>query len=283
MRHTLSSLGPMLAGGGNRYPLFVASFLLVSILEVAGVGLIPAFIAACSEPQALRAYAGRFGLNALAQAGEAELLTLVGAVLAGFFVLKNLALAAVTYFQAGFVASRQAALSARLLSTYLHQPYTFHLQRNSAELIRNTTGVTFNVFSGVVVPCCVVLTEGLVILMVVALLLAVSPVPTLLALVLLGAASFSFYRSFRALVRRLGERQQLESGEMIKWVSQGLGGIKEAIILGRENFFVRTYAQHIAAFSHSFTLFQSISALARPPASSRFSATLMPGASVKCW
>ena len=31
------------------------------------------------------------------------------------------------------------------------------------------------------------------------------------------------------------------------------------------------------------SLFQSITADVRPPASSRFSATLMPDASVKCW
>ena len=263
LRHTLSALGPILAGGGNRIAIFFASFLLVAILEVIGVGLIPAFIAACSEPQALLEHANRLGVSAFAQADDAQVITMVGAVLAGFFILKNLVLAAVAYFQASFVAGRQAALSARLLSAYLHRPYTFHLQRNSAELIRNTTGVTFNIFSGVVVPGCVALTETLVILMVAALLLTVSPLPTLLALVVLGGISLAFYRTFRAQVRRLGERQQLESSEMIKWVSQGLGGIKEAIILGREQFFVRTYAQHIAAFSRSNTLFQSIGALPR--------------------
>src|SRR6185369_11309952 len=98
--------------------------------------------------------------------GDDQIILLLGAVLAGFFVLKNIFNAAAVYFQAAFVASRQAKLATRMLSVYLHQPYTFHLQRNSSDLIGNTTSVTFNVFSCVVIPGCVVATESLVVLLV---------------------------------------------------------------------------------------------------------------------
>ncbi len=263
LRHTLSALRPILADGGGRYGLFVASFFFVALLEVAGVGLLPAFIATLNEPRVLLAQAGLSGVPFADRFSDEQIITVFGAVLAGFFILKNLLLSAAAYFQTSFVAARQAALSTRLLSVYLHQPFTFHLQRNSAELIRNTTGVTFSVFSGVMIPGCIVLTEALVIVMVTALLLAVNPLATLLAIGLIGGVSLAFYRFFRARVRRLGERQLLEGSEILKWVSQGLGGIKEAIILGREQFFVNTYARHVAAFSRSNTLFQTIGTLPR--------------------
>ncbi len=263
LRQTLSALRPILAGGGGRFGLFAASFLLVALLEVAGVGVLPAFIASLSEPRALLARAGLPNDFFPGSASDERIVTLLGGLLAGFFVLKNLILAGIAYFQAGFVATRQAILSTRLLSVYLRQPYTFHLQRNSAELIRNTTGVTFNVFSGVLIPGCVILTEALVVALVGVLLLVVSPAATVLALGLVGGLSLLFYRFFRAHIRRLGERQLFESREMIKWVSQGLGGIKEATILGREQFFADTYARHVAAFSRSNTLFQAIGILPR--------------------
>jgi ATP-binding cassette subfamily C protein len=260
--HALPALRTILAGEG-RYGIFVASFLSVAVLEVAGVGLLPAFIAALNAPRALQTYAGLSRIPFFVQASDETIVTVAGAVLAAFFIVKNLALAGTAYFQAGFVADRQAALSARLLSVYLHQPYTFHLQRNTSELIRNTTGVVFNVFGGVVIPGCVVFTEALVIAMVTALLLAVSPLAALLALGLVGGASLAFYRHFRTRVRRLGERQHVEGAEMNKWVMQALGGIKEATILGRQKYFVDTYARHMAVYSRSNTLFQTIGALPR--------------------
>jgi ATP-binding cassette, subfamily B, bacterial PglK len=262
LRHTLSTLTRILGAGGG-YGLLAASFFLVAALEVAGVGLLPAFIAAVNDPATLLAHPRLAGFPGLAAMGEAQLITLVGGVLAAFFVVKNLVLAVVTFLQARFVAGRQAELSTRLLSNYLHQPYTFHLQRNSAELIRNTTGVAFNVFSGVLVPACIVFTEILVMAMVAALLLYVNPLAAVLALGVIGGVSIVFYRIFRAQVRRLGERQQQESTEMTKWVAQGLGGIKEAIILGRETFFVQTYAHHLAVFMRSNTRFNTIATLPR--------------------
>jgi ATP-binding cassette subfamily C protein len=84
-----------------------------------------------------------------------------------------------------------------------------------------------------------------------------------LAIGLIGGASLAFYRHFRARLHRLGGRQQIEAGEMFKWAAQALGGIKETIILGREQFFIDTYARHMAAFSRSDTLLQAIGTLPR--------------------
>ena len=259
LRHTLSALKPMIAGKG--LATLVASFFLVAALEVVAVGMLPAFIAALTEPRALLSRAGLQHLEWFNQASDEQIVIALGVALAGFFVLKNLLIAAVNYFQAGFFADRQAKLSARVLSVYLHQPYTFHLQRNSADLIGNTTGVSFNVFACVVVPGCIVATESLVVVLVAGLLVAVNPLATLLAIGLIGGISLAFYWLFRTRLHRLGEHQQDERRKMYRWVTQTLGGIKEAIILGREQFFVDTYARHLAAYSRLNIVFQTIGSL----------------------
>ena len=248
-------------GGG--YGAFVASFFLVAALEAVAVGLLPAFLAALIEPKALLARAGLPIAGLLEPFGDEQIIVALGAVLAGFFVLKNLLLAAAVYFQARFIAARQAKLSTRLFAAYLNQPYTFHLQRNSTDLVGYTTGISFNLFSCVVVPGCIVATESLVMLMVTGLLLAASPIATLLAIGLIGGISLVFYRNFRARLHRLGESQQGDRREMVRWVTQALGGIKETIILGREPFFVDTYARQVAAFSRSDTVLQTIGTLPR--------------------
>ena len=50
---------------------------------------------------------------------------------------KALFLFYMTWRQSRFSADLSANLSQRLFLGYLHQPYTFHLQRNSSDLIRN--------------------------------------------------------------------------------------------------------------------------------------------------
>ena len=261
LRQTLAALKPMIAGKG--LGLFIGSFFLVAVLEAVAVGVLPLFISALIEPRALLARAGLQDSQWLGQAGEAQIIVAFGAALAAFFVLKNLLIAGVTYFQAAFVAERQAALSTRMLSVYLHQPYTYHLQRNSADLVGNATGVSFNVFACIVLPGSVVATEAMVAALVTMLLLVASPLASLLAIGIVGGLSLAFYVFFRGRLQRLGERQHAERAAMHRWLAQAMGGIKEAIMLGREQFFVDSHARLVTAFAGTNVLQQVVGTLSR--------------------
>jgi ATP-binding cassette subfamily C protein len=265
LRRTLSDLKPLVAGRGAS--AVVASFFIVALLEVAAVGLLPAFLAALERPRALLApllaRAGTAATGLVDGATDDQLIVWLGASLAAFFVAKNLVLAAIARLQAAFVADRQAMLSTRILSAYLGQPYTFHLQRHSAELVTTATGTSFNVFSGVVMPVFLVATESLVVVLIAGLLLAVHPLATLVAVGLVGGASLAFYAVFRVRLHSLGERQQQRRNEMSKWITQALGGIKDTIILGRTAFFVDAHARRVAEFSRVDMQVQTISLLPR--------------------
>jgi hypothetical protein len=60
-------------------------------------------------------------------------------VLVGVSVVKAVFLGFLAWRQARFVSQLQTNLSQRLFAGYLRQPYTFHLQRNSAQLIFDTS------------------------------------------------------------------------------------------------------------------------------------------------
>ena len=69
---------------------------------------------------------------------ETTLVIVIGAAICAFFVLRAAVLVLTSYVQARVAENAGARLAARLLDGYLAMPYSFHLQRNSAELIRNT-------------------------------------------------------------------------------------------------------------------------------------------------
>jgi len=75
--------------------------------------------------------------------------------LTAVFLLKNLFLAFLAWWQTRFAFSVQANLSQRLFALYLRQPYSFHLQRNSAHLLRNATDeVSIFTNSAMLPGCC---------------------------------------------------------------------------------------------------------------------------------
>ena len=88
LRHTLATLRPLLTGKG--LGLFIGSCFAVAVLEVAAVGMLPAFLAALTEPRLQFERAGVRNLEILGSATDNEIVIAFGAIVAAFFVLKNL-------------------------------------------------------------------------------------------------------------------------------------------------------------------------------------------------
>ena len=119
--------------------LFLLFLLVVkSVLDGFGLGLIVPFIAAIGKPklifdneifQMLNVY---FGIET-----NEQLLIFMSMTLFLYFVLKNLCITYITYYQARLVFSQRADQSKELFKSYMYAPYSYHLEHNSAELDRN--------------------------------------------------------------------------------------------------------------------------------------------------
>src|SRR5262245_60635963 len=68
------------------------------------------------------------------------------------FVLKNAYLTLLAYAKNRFLFNRAVDLSTRLFRAYLLSPYTFHLQTNSAALVRNVSGEVHQALTTVLMP-----------------------------------------------------------------------------------------------------------------------------------
>ena len=163
--------------------------------------------------------------------------------LVGIYAIKSLFLAFLAWRQARFTFELAANLSQRLFTGYLRQPYVFHLCRNSAQLIRNVLGQVSDA-SGVVQQGLTLATETLVVAGVSALLLAVEPVGAIVVMATLGVSGWAAHRVTRRHMLRWGEARQLHEGMRIQHLQQGLGGVKDVKLLGREEDFLNQYAFH---------------------------------------
>jgi ABC-type multidrug transport system fused ATPase/permease subunit len=244
---TLSKIRRLLTPAERRGALVLLGLMLIGMtLETLCTFLVIPTIALMMQ-QDLAATYPQFQplLAALGNPSQAELILKVMLGLVAVYLLKNLFLAFLAWRQTRFAFGVQAQLSQRLFTTYLRQPYTFHLQRNSAQLIRNVTGETGG-FTEAIVSGLSITTELLVLLGISTLLLAVEPVGTLIAVLILGAAAWSFHYGMRTRLLRWGETRQLHDGLRLQHLVQGLAGAKDVKLLGRESNFLDQYRLHNA-------------------------------------
>ncbi len=218
-------------------------------LETLGVGLIPPFVALLGNPEIIERQKILSWLYIQLGASSHQLFLLwISLILLGVYFFKNTYLAILTYWQYHFLYEKQISLSARLLKLYLNSPYTFHLQRNSAELVCNVTSEVPLIFSGVLVPMLILITEMMVMSCIVVLLVIAEPLSSAIAAIFLCVSIFWLNKTIRKQMNGQGLIRQAQSGQMIKWVNQGLGGIKETKVLGREIFFLKAFTKSTQAF-----------------------------------
>jgi ABC-type multidrug transport system fused ATPase/permease subunit len=170
----------------------------------------------------------------------------IGALLILIFVftIKNLFFIFLVWFQEKFTFNVHIRLSQYLFRLYLFQPYTFHLQRNSSELIRNINGEVgmFSAFG--VSPAIMLISEILILLGICTLLLLIQPIGLIIAGSIMGFTGWLFLRTTHKKNTELGEKRQHHSGLIIQHLQQGLGAIKDVKLLGRESEFIKKFKEH---------------------------------------
>jgi ATP-binding cassette, subfamily B, bacterial PglK len=218
------------------------------VLETLGIGLVVPVIALLAQPDFLQRSSRLQAL--LVQLGAPSHATLIlGAMLAltAVFLVKNSFLAFLTLRQTRFAFQVQEHLSERLFNHYMHQPYVFHLQRNSADILRYVISEVSLFANMGLIPGMVLLSELMVLVGICALLMVIEPLGALIVISVLGLAGLGFLQLMRKRIARWGHTRQHHDGLRVQHVQQGFGGIKDVKVLGREAEFLARFRVHNVA------------------------------------
>ncbi|HLR76914.1 MAG TPA: ABC transporter transmembrane domain-containing protein, partial [Balneolaceae bacterium] len=248
-----------------KFGILFGMMLVAAVLEVAGIGMIPAFVGIVADPEMVMRYGPvKNVLDTLGITTAHELLKWGAVALIGIFIVKNAYLVGYFYIESRFINNRMYHIAHRLMQSYMQAQYTFHLQRNTAELLRNIINETKLLMEQVVLPGLKVAREGIMIISIMAFLLVIEPFITLVVFLLLGSAIGLFLLLTQKRVKKYGKEEQGFRRNMIKAVDQGLGGIKDARILNREADFVEQF--RFSAFKQArYRTFQKfVSQISKP-------------------
>lgn len=225
--------------------LLLVMMFIGMVLETIGIGLVIPMLGLLTAQDPGASYPMLVPLlQALGDPSREKIITVSMLLLVGIYAVKVLFLACLAWNESRVVYGIQASMSQRLFTGYLRQSWTFHLQRNSAQLIRNATTEISQLTSGSLLPGMLLLTESLVLVGIGTLLLVVEPLGALVVVGVLGVAAWGFQRLTRGHILRWGKSRQYHEGLRIQHLQQGLGGAKDVKLLGRETDFFAQYSTH---------------------------------------
>jgi ABC-type multidrug transport system fused ATPase/permease subunit len=222
------------------------------ILEMMGVGLIIPVFSLILDTNKLLEYPFFVGLfNILSINDEIYLIYAALVLLIFIYSFKAVYLSILSWVQAKFVYDLQASLSKKLFTRYIFQPYSFHLTRNSAYLIRNVTTETTQLVESAFLPMMLVINEVIVISGLVALMFFITPNKAIIlfSIILLGMITIQLLT--KTLLVKWGRQRQDNEGLKIKTSQEGLGGIKDIKVLGREYQIINMFNNHVEMISNA--------------------------------
>ncbi len=156
-------------------------------------------------------------------------------IIAVIYVVKNVYLTFEQNAILSFSYRTRMNLATRLLTTYMNEPYTFHLSKNIAEMqrcLQTDTSQFMSLMDSILAVssrvCNLFGTWGL---------FHTSHSITVLIGLLLGLCVFIFFIISKKVSSKLGRQNEFYNAKLFQWINQSLGGIKEVKICRREIFY----------------------------------------------
>lgn len=212
-----------------------------ALFELVGISFITELITLITDPTKIHSTAifrKVYDLFNMKNDREFFLWLVVGLI--AVYIIKNAYLLWINYIQYTFVFNNQLRLSGRLIDCYMKKPYTYHLDKNSAEMVRNVMLDTERFFQ-MLLSVFSILSEGLVSLLLCIYLFVVDWSITVSVVAILGVFSVIYLFLFKNKAKEYGQINQTYDGKMHQSINQALGAVKDIKILHREKYFSNAF------------------------------------------
>jgi ATP-binding cassette, subfamily B, bacterial PglK len=148
-----------------------------------------------------------------------------------------------------FAWFRNHALSERLLAQYLAKPYSFFLERNTAELGKNILAEVQQTVKGLLVPGMLLVANVVVVAFILIFLVTLNPLRALVVTLALSSGYVLVYTLLQRRIVKYGSESLQANKKRYQLAYEVLGGVKDIKLLGRENVFLEQFSKASKVFS----------------------------------
>lgn len=215
-----------------------------ALLELIGVSLITQLVSLVTDPEMIHTKALLQSIYDLFHMeSDRQFYFYVVMALILVYVVKNSFLLWINYVQYTFIYNNQLRLSGRLIDCYLKKPYTYHLDKNSAEMVRNVMLDTERFFQ-MLLSVFLMLSEVLISGLLCVYLLWTDWFITVSVVLILAVFTGFYLILFKNKAKAYGKENQMYDGKMHQSINQALGAVKDIKILHREKYFVNAFTDY---------------------------------------
>ena len=224
-----------------RIPIMFLLGLIGTALEALGIGLVIPVMTTMSKAttgnsgSVLQPLFNFFGIRAVGTMVGVAVLCIVAT-----YFIKNLYRLFFNYISGRVGNFTSHEVTSQLFRSYLTRPYTFHLQRNSSDLLNSMqqeAGMTI----GLVGSVTGLVQELLLASAVIWLMVYTEPIAAFSTVLILVLGSLLYLKVTKPLIIRFGEQRQKITAPLTRYMLQGFGGVKDIKVLGRSNDFLNQY------------------------------------------
>lgn len=241
--------------------------IIVALIDMIGVASILPFIAVISNPSLVETNQILNNTYKVSQSFGVENLeefTLMLGILMFFALIISLLFKSLLIFlQNRFVHNVEYSISKRLLKHYLSQPYSWFLNKNSADIANLILSEVSHAVGGGLKPFIDLIAKSLVIVAIILLLVLVDFKLTMIISFLFGFCYLIIFSISNKFLKHKGD-ERLKSNQLrFKVVSESFGASKEVKVSGLENVYVNNFSKAAKLYAKTQILFQTVSQLPR--------------------
>jgi len=246
--------------------LFIMT-LIMALFDLVGVASVLPFMTVLTNPQIVETnsyYSAAFKLSTLFGIESNQQFIFVLGVLVFLLLIISLGFKTLTtYVQLRFSLMREYSIGKRLIEGYLHQPYSWFLNRNSADLSKNILSEVSIVIAQGIKPMMNLISQSVVILFLILLLIFVDPKITMIVGLTIATAYALIYVFAFSFLKRIGQDRLKANEQRFTVVNEAFGAAKEVKVSGLEDVFINRFSVPAQTFARVEGNAQIISQLPR--------------------
>ena len=142
----------------------------------------------------------------------------------------------------------------RLFSYYLRKDYLYHTRHNTAQLTTNVVVEVGRVLHGILIPVLKTIAKISLLLVLLIASLVYNPVISAIIIFVLSIFYGLMYLVVHQKLLGYGSTISTLSSKRFRYINEGLGGIKENIVFGTLDFYIRKFENTRKKFAHSYIM-----------------------------
>lgn len=248
---TIRKLFDLLSPGEQKKAVILWCMVVaMALLDVIGVASIMPFMAVLANPQLIESnLMMNYLYGALDFKSERDFLVALGLLVFLLLVISLSFKALTIYAQTRFALMREFTIGKRLVEGYLHQPYSWFLNRHSADLGKTILSEVGNLIHGGMLPLMNLIAQGAVALALMALLLYVDTQLALTVGMVLGSAYLLIFKLMSFSLKNLGEARFAANQQRFAILGDAFGAAKEVKLAGLEQTYTKRFEVPAAAYA----------------------------------